>query len=126
MAQPAERNKANERWCSRVSRKTGLMNFTLRNLGVWTLRRGCCLSAASWPKTAARSGTSRIGLIFAALNGMKGWSVKKKKLFERSEFFFFSGDLLWSSGEYAALIFCFFCIKAKEKVFVIKQKEKAS
>jgi hypothetical protein len=55
---------------------------------------------------------------------MKGWSVKKKKLFERSEFFFFSGDLLWSSGEYAALIFCFFCIKAKEKVFASRQKKK--
>jgi hypothetical protein len=72
-------------------------------------------SKANWSKVAARSGTSRTGLIFAALNGMKGWSVKKKKLFERSEFFFFSGDLLWSSGEYAALTFCFFWVKPKEK-----------
>jgi hypothetical protein len=46
---------------------------------------------------------------------VKGCSVKKKKLFERSEFFFFSGDLSWSSVEYAALTFCFFCVKAKEK-----------
>jgi hypothetical protein len=46
---------------------------------------------------------------------VKGCSVKKKKLFERSEFFFFSGDLSWSSGECAALTFCFFCVKAKEK-----------
>jgi len=48
---------------------------------------------------------------------MKGCSVKKKKLFERSEFFFFSGGLSWSSGEYAALTFCFFSVKGKEKSF---------
>jgi len=45
--------------------------------------------------------------------GMK--SVKKKKLFERSEFFFFSSASPDFSKIRAALIFCFFCIKAKEK-----------
>ena len=53
------------------------------------------------------------------------WSVKKKKLFERSEFFFFSSTFPYFSKIRAALIFCFFCIKAKEKAFAIKQKEKA-
>jgi len=57
----------------------------------------------------------RIGLMIVALSGMEWWSVKKKKLFERSEFFFFSGNTPCSSGERAALTFCFFCVKAKEK-----------
>jgi len=56
---------------------------------------------------------------------VKGCSVKKKKLFERSEFFFFSGDLSCSSVEYAALIFCFFCIKAKEKAVAIKEQNRS-
>jgi len=51
---------------------------------------------------------------FALRNqGMR--SVKKKKLFERSEFFFFSSASPDFSKIRAALIFCFFCIKAKEK-----------
>ena len=29
-----------ERWRSRVPRKTGLMNFTLRNLGVGSVKKG--------------------------------------------------------------------------------------
>jgi hypothetical protein len=59
MAQPSEQNRhevtserSNANWSKAVARsgtsKTGLMNFTLRNLGVWTLRRGCCLSEASF------------------------------------------------------------------------------
>jgi len=36
-----------------------------------------------------------------------GWSVKKKKLFERSEFFFFSVTPDRSSQKSAALIFSF-------------------
>ena len=36
----ATRSNPHQRWRSRVPRKTGLMNFALRNLGVWTLRRG--------------------------------------------------------------------------------------
>ena len=36
-----------------------------------------------------------------------GWNVKKKKLFERSEFFFFSGIPDWSRQKSAALIFSF-------------------
>jgi len=60
-------------------RRTGLMNFALRNLGVWTLRRGCCLSIASFTP--------------------------------------FSSTLPDFSKIRAALIFCFFCIKAKEKAF---------
>ena len=58
-------------------KKTGLMNFTLRNKGVW--------------------------------------SVKKKKLFERSEFFFFSSTFPYFSKIRAALTFCFFSVKGKEK-----------
>jgi len=46
-------------------------------------------------------------------------SVKKKKLFERSEFFFFSSTSTDFSKIRAALIFCFFCIKAKEKALNI-------
>jgi hypothetical protein len=42
-------------------------------------------------------------------------SVKKKKLFERSEFFFFSETEERSSAECAALTFCFFSVKGKEK-----------
>ena len=72
-------------------------------------------SKANWSTTVVRSEANRTGLIFAALNGVKGGGVKKKKLFERSEFFFFSSTLSWSSGEYAALTFCFFSVKGKEK-----------
>ena len=66
-----------ERWQSQVKRRTGLMNFTLRNLGVWTLRRGCCLSAASFTP--------------------------------------FSSTLTDFSKIRAALTFCFFSVKGKEK-----------
>jgi len=52
-------------------------------------------------------------------------SVKKKKLFERSEFFFFSFALPYFSKTHAALTFCFFCVKAKEKAVAVKAKEKA-
>ena len=45
--------------------------------------------------------------------GMK--SVKKKKLFERSEFFFFSSTFPYFSKIRAALTFCFFSVKGKEK-----------
>ena len=57
--------------------KTGLMNFALINLGVWTLRRGCCLSAASFTP--------------------------------------FSSTLPDFSKIRAALTFCFFSVKGKEK-----------
>jgi len=61
---------------------------------------------------------------FALRNqGMK--SVKKKKLFERSEFFFFSSASPDFSKIRAALIFCFFLIKPKEKVFVSSKKKRA-
>ncbi len=38
----SERSKANwlERWRSRVPKKTGLMNFTLRNQGVGSVKKG--------------------------------------------------------------------------------------
>jgi len=83
MAKPngmtSERSKVN--WFKTAARsgtsRSGLMNFALRNLGVWTLRRGCCLSAASFTP--------------------------------------FSSTLTDFSKIRAALIFCFFCIKAKEK-----------
>jgi len=52
------------------------------------------------------------------------WSVKKKKLFERSEFFFFSSTFPYFSKIRAALIFCFFCIKAKEKASCNQGKRK--
>jgi len=42
-------------------------------------------------------------------------SVKKKKLFERSEFFFFSSTFPYFSKIRAALTFCFFSVKGKEK-----------
>ena len=42
-------------------------------------------------------------------------SRRSGKLFERSEFFFFSSTFPYFSKIRAALIFCFFCIKAKEK-----------
>jgi len=42
-------------------------------------------------------------------------SVKKKKLFERSEFFFFSSASPDFSKIRAALTFCFFWVKPKEK-----------
>jgi len=61
---------------------------------------------------------------FALRNqGMR--SVKKKKLFERSEFFFFSSASPDFSKIRAALIFCFFCIKAKEKAVVSSKKKRA-
>ena len=47
-----------------------------------------------------------------------GWNVKKKKLFERSEFFFFSGIPDWSSQKSAALIFSFVTFS-----FVSRQKK---
>ena len=59
------------------NQNTGLMNFTLRNLGVWTLRRGCCLSEASFSP--------------------------------------FSSTLTDFSKIRAALTFCFFSVKGKEK-----------
>ena len=43
-------------------------------------------------------------------------SVKKKKLFERSEFFFFSSASHDFSKIRAALNFCFFWFKPKERV----------
>jgi hypothetical protein len=57
----------------------------------------------------------RTGLMNFALRNQGMKSVKKKKLFERSEFFFFSSASTDFSKIRAALIFCFFCIKAKEK-----------
>jgi len=72
-------------------------------------------SNANWSKTAARSGTNRTGLMSFTLRNQGMKSVKKKKLFERSEFFFFSSASPDFSKIRAALIFCFFCIKAKEK-----------
>jgi len=65
----------------------------------------------------------RIGLMNFALRNQGVWSVKKKKLFERSEFFFFSTIPPDFSKIRAALIFCFFCIKAKEKAVGSKRKE---
>ena len=60
---------------------------------------------------------------FALRNqGMK--SVKKKKLFERSEFFFFSSASPDFSKIRAALIFCFFLIKQKEKASCNQAKRK--
>ena len=53
------------------------------------------------------------------LKNKEVWSVKKKKLFERSEFFFFSSTFPYFSKIRAALIFCFFCIKAKEKAYYL-------
>ncbi|WP_353332647.1 hypothetical protein [Bacteroides sedimenti] len=55
--------------------------------------------------------------MIAALSGVSWCSVKKKKLFERSEFFFFSGTCSRSSGERAALNFWFFWYKPKEQAF---------
>ncbi|MBP1593480.1 MAG: hypothetical protein H6Q12_498 [Bacteroidetes bacterium] len=68
--------------------RTGLMNFALRNQGVWTLRRGCCLSEAN--------------------------------------FSLFSSTLPDFSKIRAALIFCFFLIKQKEKVFASRQKKRVA
>jgi len=44
-----------------------------------------------------------------------GMQRKKKKLSERSEFFFFSGMEPDFSKKNAALTFCFFSVKGKEK-----------
>ena len=60
--------------------------------------------------------------MIVALSGVEWWSVKKKKLFERSEFFFFSGNTPCSSEERAALTFCFFWVKPKEKRKELKRK----
>jgi hypothetical protein len=48
---------------------------------------------------------------------------KKKKLFERSEFFFFSGVQHNFSKIHAALTFWFFCVKAKEQKKVKPSKK---
>ena len=58
-----------------------------------------------------------------------GWSVKKKKLFERSEFFFFSGIPDWSSKKNAALnfsfvIFSFVSRQKKSKESIKKERER--
>jgi len=99
-------------------KKAGLKKIAKPNKSEKTATKWQPSKAKAIPsKNVAGSETRKTGLIFAALNGMEGWSVKKKKLFERSEFFFFSGDLSCSSGEYAALTFCFFSVKGKEKAF---------
>ncbi len=72
-------------------------------------------SKANWSTTAARSGTSKTGLMNFTLRNKGVWSVKKKKLFERSEFFFFSSTFPYFSEIRAALTFCFFSVKGKEK-----------
>jgi hypothetical protein len=77
-------------------------------------------------KTAAHSGTSKTGLMNFTLRNKGVKSVKKKKLFERSEFFFFSSTFPYFSKIRAALIFCFFCIKAKEKASCNQAKRKGS
>ena len=63
------------------------------------------------------------GLFFLPLSGSACWSVKYKKLFERSEFFLFSGEKYWSSlksadGEFS---FCFVFL-----LFGQKKNEKAN
>ena len=50
---------------------------------------------------------SWIGLTFLPWSGGALWSVKNKKLFERSEFFLFSGIKCRSRQKSAALIFSF-------------------
>ncbi len=76
-------------------------------------KRKRATSEAMWRGT-------KIGLIFAALSEACAKSVKKVRLFERSEFRTFSFSYRRSSGENAAVAFslCYFlfCAKAKEKV----------
>ena len=72
-------------------------------------------SKANWSKVVARSGTNRTGLMSFTLRNQGMKSVKKKKLFERSEFFFFSSTFPYFSKIRAALTFCFFSVKGKEK-----------
>ena len=69
---------------------------------------------------AQPSGTRRTGLMSFTLRNQGVWSVKKKKLSERSEFFFFSSVSPDFSKIRAALIFCFFLIKQKENAFANK------
>jgi len=68
------------------------------------------------PPQMQRAGKpKKTGLIFAALNEVPECSVKKSRLFERSEFRDFSETKKRSSEENAALTFWFFCVKAKEQ-----------
>jgi hypothetical protein len=51
------------------------------------------------------------------------WSVKKGRLFERSEFEPFSGMQHNFSKIRAALTFWFFCVKAKEQTIASSKKK---
>ena len=73
--------------------------------------------------------TSRSGLFFLPWSVGAFWSVKKKKLFERSEFFFFSGKKYRSrqknaDGEFSfCFVFLLFGQKKNEKT-AVKSKKK--